>query len=288
MLGAVKQLSTKGLCAFLTVFLASALLAPVPAKAQAQLRNESVAETLREMVPGLTESEIQELITGEYIRVHTEDEPITFRYLPRSSISSQVQQSFHHVSPNIVNEVLYLLPRPTHRTPEGTPLVSDEELLLELYNTFRAVSKLSGITYISNRAGGPRVLFDNVYRIETLRRRDPLPDPIVARVPREDTFLLQLDDSNFGTSYFEAMFFGGSDAVSMGMTNARALTFMIPVIRAERVRFQLVAIPLEDHLLLYGAVALEAGAFLRRVVHLPSSFQRRIDALSDWFIGEVY
>lgn len=248
---------------------------------------EPIETTLRRLVPRLTPEEIAEIQTGDYIRFHTEDQPLTFRYLPETSVSRRVRRSFDHVSPNVVNEVLYLLPRPRQST-EGRTFSDDQELLLYLYNTFRAVSKLSGVMYESNRTGGPRVLFDNVHRIETLRRRDPLPDPVVTRIPREDRFLLQLDDSNFGTSYFEATYYGGSDAVSMGMTNARSLTYIFPVIGAERVRFQLVAIPLEDHLLLYGAVALEAGGFLRRVVHLPSSFRRRIEALADWFIGEVY
>lgn len=267
--------------------LATTPTAPVIVHAQTVRPGEAIEETLLRLVPGLTAEEIEEIQTEDYIRFHTEDEPLRFRYMPNTSISDQVRRSFGHVDPNVVNEVLYLLPRPERR-PDGRPFTTDRELMLELYNTLRSVSRLSGVTYESGRTDGPRVLFDNVYRIETLRRRDPLPDPLVTRIPREDTFLLQLDDSNFGTSYFEAIYFGGDDAVSMGMTNARSLTYIFPVIGAERVRFQLVAIPLEDHLLLYGAVALEAGGFLRRVVHLPSSFRRRIEALADWFIGEVY
>jgi hypothetical protein len=269
------------------VVLVHLVTAPVPVHAQTVRPGEAIEETLRRLVPGLTAAEIEEIQTEDYIRFHTEDEPLRFRYMPETSISEQVRRSFRHVDPNVVNEVLYLLPRPEHRA-DGRPFANDQELMLELYNTFRSVSRLSGVTYESGRTAGPRVLFDNVYRIETLRRRSPLPDPVVTRIPREDSFLLQLDDSNFGTSYFEAIYFGGGDAVSMGMTNARSLTYVFPVIGAERVRFQLVAIPLEDHLLLYGAVALEAGGFLRRVVHLPGSFRRRIEALADWFIGEVY
>ena len=270
-----------------TVIALVAMILPAPVHSQTVRPGEPIEQTLRRLVPGLTAEEIEEIRTEDYIRFHTEDQPLTFRYMPDTSISERVRRSFDHVDPNVVNEVLYLLPRP-ERDSEGRPFPDDDALLLELYNTFRAVSRLSGVTYISGRTDGPRVLFDNVHRIETLRRRQPLPDPVVTRIPQEDTFLLQLDDSNFGTSYFEAMYIGGDDAVSMGMTNARALTYVVPVIRAERVRFQLVAIPLEDHLLLYGAVGLEAGGFLRRVVHLPGSFRRRIEALADWFIGEVY
>lgn len=249
---------------------------------------EPIDVQLRRLVPGLSASEIEAIQNNDYIRFHTEDEPLSFRYMPQTGISRQVERSFDHVDPNVVNEVLYLLPRP-RQTSEGVPLESDDDVLLYLYNTFRAVSRLSGVTYHSSRANGPRVLFDNVYAIDSVRGRNRIPDPVVTRIPSgESRFPLHLQDSNFGSSYFEALFLGGDDAVSMGMTNARSLTYIFPVIRPERVRFQLVAIPLEDHLLLYGAVALEAGGFLRRVVHLPSSFRRRIEALADWFIGEVY
>ncbi|POQ98658.1 hypothetical protein AU468_12400 [Alkalispirochaeta sphaeroplastigenens] len=243
--------------------------------------------TVATLAPGLSREELAELLDQGSLIFHSEDEPITFRYLPRSSISDQVQRSFGHFEPNVVNEVLFLLPRPQENS-RGAPYASDQELLLDLYNTFRAVSKLSGVEYESSRAGGMRVLFDNVYAIESVRNRDPLPDPVVTRVPRESSFLLHLEDSNFGRSFFEASFYGGDDAVSMGMTNLRSLTFFVPVVRAERVRFQMLALPLEDHLLLYGAVGLEAGGFLRRMVHLPGSFRRRIVALTDWFTQQVY
>ncbi|SIQ32626.1 hypothetical protein SAMN05920897_10728 [Alkalispirochaeta americana] len=243
--------------------------------------------TIADLVPGISRAELAELLEEGSLIFHSEDEPLTFRYLPRSSISDQVRGGFGHFEPNVVNEVLFLLPRPETNS-RGIPYTSDEELLLDLYNTFRAVSKLSGVEYESGRTGGMRVLFDNVYAIESVRSRDPLPDPLVTAVPRESSFVLHLEDSNFGRSFFEASFYGGDDAVSMGMTNLRSLTFFVPVVRAERVRFQMVALPLEDHLLLYGAVGLEAGGFLRRMVHLPGSFRRRIVALTDWFTWQVY
>ena len=233
---------------------------------------------LRRVVPNLSAAERAELIENEYIQHYTEDKGIEFRYMPESSVSAQVRSAFADHRPSVVNEVLYLLPKPE---VEG-------DVLLFLYNKLRAVSRLSGVTYISGRTGGERVLFEDVYRIDSVRNRNKQPDPIVRRIPAEDSFPLHLVDSNFGRSFFQTTYIGGSDAVAMSLTNATRMTFIIPVIGVENLRFQLVAMPIDDYLLFYAVVGVEVGGFFRRVVDIPASFRRRIEALGEWFIDEVY
>ena len=228
------------------------------------------------MVPGLTQAEIEELQSRGSIRFHTEDRAMDFRYLPRTSISARVRESFRGFEPNVVNEVLYLLPKPE---PDG-------DLLLHIYNTLRAVSTLSGVQYHSGHYDRERVLFDDVYAMDSVRSRNRIDDPLVSTVPREASFPVHLVDANFGTSYFEATYYGADDAISFGLKNSQSLTYIIPVIRTERLRFHLLAIPLENELLLYGTVGVEAGRLIRRQVHLPSAFRRRIETLADWFIWQ--
>ncbi len=240
--------------------------------------NPSSAQTLQERVPGLSADELQQLRSEGSIRFHTEDQPMQFRYLPHSSLSARVRDSFRGLEPNAVNEVLYLLPKPH----------TDGDLLLHIYNTLRAISTLSGVRYHSGHYDRERVLFDDVYAMDSPRSRNRIDDPLVTRVPRESSFPVHLVDANFGSSYFEATYYGAGDAVSFGLRNTQSLTYIIPVIRSERLRFQLLAIPLEEELLLYGAVGVEAGRLIRRQVHLPSAFRRRIETLADWFIEQAY
>ena len=246
--------------------------------ASGSIAAQTSAQTLRSRVPGLSTAEIEKLRNEGSIRFHSEDRPIEFRYLPRTSISAQVRAGFRGFEPNVVNEVLYLLPMPQ----------PDEDLLLHIYNTLRSVSTLSGVQYHSGHYDRERVLFDNVYAMDSARSRNRIPDPLVTSVPRESSFPVHLVDANFGTSYFEATYYGAGDAISFGLTNSQSLTYIIPVIRTERLRFQLLALPLEDELLLYGVVGVEAGGLIRRRVHLPSAFRRRIETLADWFIEQAY
>lgn len=235
-------------------------------------------DDIRALVPGLSSAEAQELRREGSIRYHSEDRAMEFRYLPRTSISAQVRASFAGFEPNVVNEVLYVLPKPE---PEG-------DLLLHLYNTLRAVSTLSGVRYHSGHYDRERVLFDDVYALNSSGGRERVPDPLVSVIPAVSSFPVHLVDANFGSSYFEATYHGADDAISFGLQNSRSLTYIIPVIRTGRLRFHLLALPLEHELLLYGTVAVEAGRLIRRQVHLPSAFRRRIETLADWFIEQAY
>ena len=273
--------------------LATGLCVPVWAEKSVAIPQVSV-ERLRAAVPGLSADDAERLRSEGMVRRHTEDQPMQFRFLPRTSLDRTVRGSFDGFSPNVVNEVLYLLPLPSPgRLPSPTDSRpasrgSRDDVLLQLYNRLRAVSTLSGVVYRSGRTGEDRVLFDDVYAIDSLRARNRLPDPLVTRIPAESRFYLHLVDANFGSSYFEASYFGAADAISFGMRNAQSLTLVVPVIRADRLRFHLVVVPLEDALLLYGMVGVEAGALIRRTVHLPSAFRNRIETLADWFMGNLY
>ena len=266
--------------------LATGLCVPVWAEKSVAIPQVSV-ERLRAAVPGLSADDAERLRSEGMVRRHTEDQPMQFRFLPRTSLDRTVRGSFDGFSPNVVNEVLYLLPLPPLDGVGSRP-ASRSEVLLQLYNRLRAVSTLSGVVYRSGRTGEDRVLFDDVYAIDSLRARNRLPDPLVTRIPAESRFYLHLVDANFGSSYFEASYFGAADAISFGMRNAQSLTLVVPVIRADRLRFHLVVVPLEDALLLYGMVGVEAGALIRRTVHLPSAFRNRIETLADWFMGNLY
>jgi len=258
----------------IVLFAAPVLSTPPALGAQSR----SADEMLRDVVPNLSAAERAELIENEYIQYYNEDTGIEFRFMPDSSVSNRVRTAFADHDPSVVNEVLYLLPKPE---VEG-------DVLLFLYNKLRAVSRLSGVTYISGRTGEEKVLFDDVYRIDSVRNANKQPDPIVRRIPNEDSFLIHLIDSNFGRSFFRATYIGGDDAVAMSMTNAARMTYIIPVIGTENLRFQLVAMPIDDYLLFYAVVGVEVGGFFRRVVDIPASFRRRIEALGQWFIEEVY
>ncbi|GAB4222219.1 MAG: hypothetical protein Kow009_13920 [Spirochaetales bacterium] len=214
--------------------------------------------------------------------VHYTDGAPDFRYLPSIPLSVRVKAFFQGFSPNVGNEALFLLPYPSGKAPEASGKGPDTSLL-SLYNRLRAVSTLSGIQYRSSRAKGMRVLFSDVYAMKDLESKIRIPDPLVQIIPPEDSFPIHLEDANFGSDYYLATYLVRDNTIVFGLKNLTSLSYFFPVISAERFRTQLVIIPLDTELLVYGVAAVEAGDLIRSLVHLPSAFYKRIEALKNWF-----
>jgi len=231
------------------------------------------ALTLEDVLPQLTPQERAELREKKELVYYSEGAP-DFRFLPSIPLSQRVKTYFQGFSPNVGDEALFLLPYPSQGT---TPT------LLSLYNRLRAVSTLSGIQYRSSKAKGMRVLFSDVYAVKDLKSKTKIPDPLVQIMPPEDSFPIHLVDANFGSEYYEASYLARDNAIIFGLKNLTSLKYIFPVIGAERFRTQLLIIPLDTELLVYGVAAVEASEMVRSLIHLPSAFYKRMEALKNWF-----
>ncbi len=227
------------------------------------------ALTLEAALPQLTPEERATLQEKKELVYYTDGAP-DFRFLPSIPLSVRVKAYFQGFSPNVGDEALFLL---QGNTPS----------LLALYNRLRAVSTLSGIQYRSSKAKGMRVLFSDVYAVRDLKSKTRLPDPLVQIIPPEDSFPIHLVDANFGSEFYEASYLARDNTIVFGLKNLTSLKYIFPVIGAERFRLQLVIIPLESELLVYGVAAVEASDIVRSLIHLPSAFYKRIEALKNWF-----
>ncbi|MFQ3621755.1 MAG: DUF6675 family protein [Spirochaetales bacterium] len=252
---------------FFLIFLYSLVFTPTVAQAL----------SLEELLPNLSSSEREALLQKKELVVYTEGMP-SFQYLPKVPLSVRLQNFFQGYSPNVGNEALFLIPYPGKEKPS----------LLTLYNRLRAVSTLSGIQYRSSRAKGMRELFSDVYVIRDLRTKARLPDPLVDLIPPEDAFPIHLVDANFGREYYEASYLARDTMLVFGLKNLTSLKYFFPVIGAERFRVQLMVIPLEEELLIYGVAAVEAADLVKSLIHLPSAFYKRIEALKNWFVAGLY
>jgi hypothetical protein len=188
-----------------------------------------------------------------------------------------VREQFSGYSPNVTDEALFLLPLPeTGQDPSSF-----------LYARLRAISSLSGIEYFSNHYKQKRVLFSDVYEVDSLSSRAKVADRTGGPIPAGgERFPFHINDVNFGGGYYEADYSSAGGGLAFGFRNKTSLSFFfIPVIGEERVRFHLAAIPLREdgQLLVYGVCSVEAGDFIKSMIDLPSSFYTRIKALRDWF-----
>jgi hypothetical protein len=240
---------------------------------------------LQDVLPDLSEKERLEL-AGKKELVYFSDSAPRFKLLPRHAVTAGIRRQFQGYSPGVTNEVYFLLPFP------GAAGGGSESVSTHLYSRLRAISSLSGIEYFSNHFKTTRVLFSEVYEVDNLDSRQRVADRIASSLPvGEERFPIHINDVNFGSGYYEAVFWTADGALSFGFRNRTNLSyFFIPIIGEERVRFQFAAIPLREdgQLLVYGICAVEANDFIRGLIDLPSSFHTRIKALRDWFIKRIY
>ena len=200
-----------------------------------------------------------------------------FSYLPDIQIAERIRNEFNGFNPNVSDEALFLLPK------------ADGVSLLDIHNSLQEISTLSGIQYHSNHYRELRTLFENVYRIESMKNREAQPDKTSTRALSEDRFFLHLKDVNFGSSFYEAVYFNSTTETSIGLKNVTSLRYgFVPLITKENVRFHLAVIPTDDGILVYGICAVRAGSFIREMIHLPSSFYTRLKALRDWLKLRIY
>jgi len=239
--------------------------------------------SLEDVLPQLTPQERAELREKKELVYYTDGAP-DFRFLPSIPLSVRVKAYFQGFSPNVGDEALFLLPYTPAQTSQATQRTeSSATTLLPLYNRLRAVSTLSGIQYRSSKAKGMRVLFSDVYAVKDLKSKAKIPDPLVQIIPPEDSFPIHLVDANFGSEYYEASYLVRDNTIVFGLKNLTSLKYIFPVIGAQQFRTQLVIIPLDSELLVYGVAAVEAGDLVRSLIHLPSAFYKRIEALKNWF-----
>jgi hypothetical protein len=239
--------------------------------------------TLEDVLPQLTPQERAELREKKELVYYTDGAP-DFRFLPSIPLAVRVKAYFQGFSPNVGDEALFLLPYAPAQNPRATQgSENSATTLLPLYNRLRAVSTLSGIQYRSSKAKGMRVLFSDVYAVKDLKSKAKIPDPLVQIIPPEDSFPLHLVDANFGSEYYEASYLVRDNTIVFGLKNLTSLKYIFPVIGAQQFRTQLVIVPLDSELLVYGVAAVEAGDMVRSLIHLPSAFYKRIEALKNWF-----
>ena len=225
----------------------------------------------------LSEEEKAKLIEHNELVEYSEGAP-AFRLLPNISLSAAVKAEFEDYEPNVSDEALFLLPK-----------VENQNILPYIYEKLRNISSLSGIQYHSNHYHEWKTLFDNVFETDNVGSDAVIPFKQTESIPWEERIIIHMEDVNFGAGYYEATYFNSTDSITFGLKNLTSLKYKgIPVIRKERVRFQMVIIPTDEYLLVYGVCGVDAGSLIRKMIHIPSSFYTRMKALRDWFTGQIY
>ena len=160
-----------------------------------------------------------------------------------------------------------------------------DERSLILYNILRSVSTLEGLEYFSASRGEMRLLFEESWAVAGLDSDDPLPDPLVAAIPEEDSFLVHQKDKSFGKNLQEMTFRTRPDVFAVSIINQTPMRYMglFKVVDPGNMQSHLIVVPVREGLLIYGTMSgrtREVKAFMDRA---RNSFTNRVIALTGWY-----
>lgn len=202
-------------------------------------------------------------------------------YTPDVPLANNIIEKFNALDPNVVVEALYKVPY-----PEDMLTGYDRDMIL--YNIVREVSNISGVQYFSRTKNKLRVLFDDVYAVD--EKKSAIDDPTVLEIPEYDSFPMHMKEANLGRDYYLAEYLYDGQDMSFSLTNTSNMRFVLKVVGEEDMRIDLLLMPLEDEILIYGYIGVKLAnpGFVNKIMDPYSSFYRRLNAMEIWFSNSLH
>lgn len=200
--------------------------------------------------------------------------------IPEHSSLEVIKRQYQQLQPDVLVEGLYLIPYPA-----GTKGID-----LRLYNITRTVSAISEVEYYSGRRKAIVPLFDNVYRIEDLRGKKRLDDPIVNDIPLYDSILMHMKEVNLGTGYYETQYVYDGESLGIFFKNVTPLRALIKIVEKEEMLIDVVILSTQKGYLVYGfcAVKFRNRNFVFNMMDPYSSFYKRLFAIVTWVKNSLH
>ena len=243
--------------------------------------------SLRELFPNMDDEKYEALLSGSVINDSTVNGDIRYM-VPEGALITESSEEVFSYEKGFAVAVSVLRPY-----PESFKGLSNEEMLLRLYNNGEEMSTLEGITYISHRAGDkPKVLFEEASVLNSPDIKDKIEDPKSEVVPEYNEVYVYLKDTSFGKNVYKVEVRTRDNGMSMEMRNSDELKFMgIGIVAPNKVTM-LLEVTLADEGILLSAVGAVKDKnakmnILLYKVDLELSFMNRITALKDWYLEKL-
>lgn len=222
-------------------------------------------------------STAEKLERGEEVTLFHQEEFIP-QLVPESLFSGMLLKKTEELNPNMAIEGLYFLP---------LDQIGEKELL-NVVNTLCSISSLQGLEYYSASRGVMRLLFEESFRIDNPKDKNPLPDLHFDSLPSEVSMDIHQKDLTFHNNESRLQLYPMKEVVYMEQVNHGPMRYngLIRVIAPGNFQTRVLVIPCEEGLLYYGIMAadtLNIKAFKERA---NNSFYNRMKALSGWFFSQ--
>jgi len=256
------------------------------ASAQSASSQPVTAERLRQLVPGLTEAESQQLAkTGEVTADYSGS--IKARIAPPFAGKEAMIRELQKTDATVGIELLFQAPIPKKYRERS-------DFWLETYNIMRSISTLKGIKYYSADRNMMRTFYYDAYAVPSPEKKyTRLPDPLVTSIPAKSHIYTYHKDSSFGNYVMSVNYTAGPEPqhpkyIRMALTNATEMYYSVfPIVAPWKLQIDLVAIPEGDTMLFYGNFVANTFTIFGLRDSIDVSFTNRVKALYNWFMREI-
>ncbi len=236
----------------------------------------------------LSESEISTLRNGESIQARTNRGQDVFRLTPADSeayrLSYEASKAPHSFTVGVLQFIEY---------PDEYKDLSEEEIMLDVYNRMLKVSTMKGIQYKSYSAGDKmKTLFSDAHLISGPKSRKAVADTVATDLVPFAQYFAYITDTKFGGNVYTADYTVFDDEILVEVTNYDVIRFLgFKCVDAKDLHMYVDVKFMEDGISVCSfAVAYDTDVEVKALVttvSLDGAFIRRMNSLKDWFIERM-
>ena len=253
---------------------------------------ESDPPLMQQILSGVPEADREVLVNdGELIRFQHGGFSATL--MPNIGLGRLVAASLQNQKFSLGLEGLFFMP--VSDLPNTWTSVPERERTLILYNILRSVSTLTGLEYYSASRKKMRLLFEESWVIANPKiPGEPLADPVLEALPEgpvfiNDTMFIHQKDKSFASNESRMLSRARKDALSTTIINLTPLRYwgVFRIVQPEAMQTHLLAVPLQEGLLVYGVIAAETVDSKMFMAKAEASFTNRVKALAGWYMDRL-
>jgi len=199
----------------------------------------------------------------------------------RSALAASGQNA---IDPRIIDTILLMQPGFLVESILVVPNKTGEYSLLDVYNALGKIRGLKGRLYHSATRNEYIPLFEDVTRIESAQKNNPVADPAPAsRIPSSETIYMRLKDVNFGNTFYRGEMTLVPYGLRYSLSNNKNMTyFFVPVIKEERFKVQLYFEPIAEGMLIYALAGADVSDFVSSKIDMASAIGKRLAVIIGW------
>lgn len=236
----------------------------------------------------LSDSEINTLMKGESLQARTNRGQDVFHLTPMDSeaykLAYEASKAPHSFTVGVLQYIDY---------PDDYKNLSEEQIMLDVYNRMLKVSTMKGIKYMSYTAGDKmKTLFSDAHLISSPKNRKKVTDAVASiLVPSADYYAF-ITDTKFGGNIYTASYKVFDDEILVEVSNYNVMKYFgFKCVDEKDLHMYIDVKFMEEGIAVCAfAVAYDTDVEVKALVttvSLDGAFNRRINSLKDWFIERM-